>query len=152
MTHKSCEERVVGLILKISGVRVQRLTHKICEERVDGLILEMDGVRVQRLTHNNNNNNNNISEERADGLTLWLVDGDGSESARWTVFDATKDKNALHVSDENEHEGHDGKSLCANGLCTMAWVKLTWRNRWLSLSVENEMASMAKSLALVGEV
>ena len=35
------------------------LTHKICEERVDGLILKTDGVRVQRLIHNNNNNNNN---------------------------------------------------------------------------------------------
>ena len=94
LTHKSCEERADGLTIKIDGERAERWTHKIrgeradglthksCEERVDGLILKMSGVRVQRLTRNNNNN---ISEERADGLTHWLVDGDGSESGgfRW---------------------------------------------------------------------
>ena len=37
MMHKFCEERVDGLILKIDGVRVQRLTHNITEERADGL-------------------------------------------------------------------------------------------------------------------
>ena len=36
--------------------------------------------------NNNNNNNNNISEERADGLTLWLVDGDGS----WCALDCVR--------------------------------------------------------------
>ena len=92
MTHKNGEERVVGLVLKINGVRVQRLTHIICEERVDGSIVETDGVRVQRFTHNNNNNN--ISEERADGFTLWLVDGDGS----WCALDCVRCRKTSHSS------------------------------------------------------
>ena len=114
MTHKNGEERVVGLILKINGVRVHRLTHKICEERVDGSILEIDGVRVQRLTHNNNN----ISEERADGLTLWLVDGDGS----WCALDCVrceKTWRSSFVEIENEvHVRDDGLG------------EVEWPSRW----------------------
>ena len=148
MTHKNGEERFVGLILKINDVRVQRLTHKICEERVDGSILEMDGVRVQRLTHNNNNN---ISEERADGLTLWLVDGDGSESGgfRWTKTRTTsclrrtqREIKSLCALDcvrcektwrsafvEIENEVHDGK--CWRGWRDDGLGEVEWLRRWL---------------------
>ena len=102
MTHKNGEERVVGVILEINGVRVQRLTHKICEERVDGSFVETDGVRVQRFTHNNNN----ISEERADGLTLWLVDGDGSWCALGCVrCEKTWLRMAQVTLSTGEHEG-----------------------------------------------
>ena len=147
LTYIIGEERVVGLILKINGVRVQRLTHIICEERVDGSIVETDGVRVQRFTHNNNKKNyNNKSEERADGLTLWLVDGDGS----WCALDYVRCEktwrssfveigNEVHVRDDSLGEvewpcrWHQWSRV---GRCWWFWWLqwLRWRRRYCGWS------------------
>ena len=160
LTHKSCEERADGLSLKIDGERAKRRTHKICEERADGLILEIDGV--QRLTHNNNNNN--ISEERADGLTHWLVDGDGSESGgfRWAKTRTTSclrrtqrkikslcaldcvrcEKTWRSSFDEIENEVHDENAGVVG--VTMAWVKLSGlADGFNGVDMMASMASMA---------
>ena len=174
LTHKICEERVNGLILKIDGVRVQRLTHKICEERVDGLILKIDGVRVQRLTHN-------ISEERADGLTQWLVDGDGSESGGFrrtgtrtisclrrtqrkieslSALDCVRCEKTWRSSfDEIENEVHDEK--CWRGWSDDGLGGVEWPRRWLRWrrcdgfdgvdgAVGGLVASMASMASMVG--
>ena len=89
------------------------------------MILKIDGVRVQRLTHNNNNN---MSEERADGLTLWLVDGDGS----WCALDCVRCEKTWRSSFvEIENEVHDGKCWCEwrdDGL-----GEVEWPSRWLRL-------------------
>ena len=152
LTYKICEEQAEGLTKsdderaerwthKIRGERADGLTHKNGEERVVGLILKIIGVRVQRFTHNNNNNNN-ISEERADGLTLWLVDGDGS----WCALDCVRCGktwrssfveigNKVHVRDDGLGEVEwpcRWHQWCRVGRCWWFWWLqwLRWRRRY----------------------
>ena len=97
------------------------------------------------------NNNNNISEERADGLTHWLVDGDGSESGgfRWaktrttsclrrtqrkikslSALDCVRCEKTWRSSfDEIENEVHDGK--CWRGWSDDGLGEVEWPRRWL---------------------
>ena len=150
MTHKICEERVDGLILKIDGVRVQRLTHNISEERADGLtqrLVDDDGsesggcrwtntstTSCLRRTQRKFESSSALDCERCEKTWLRMAQVTPStefalrkwvESMTWVVTQSGVCSSFVEI----ENEVHDGE--CWRGWSDDGLGGVEWWLRWL---------------------